>query len=103
MSQRNSYGADEFLASFEDHEDYDGLARNLVLGYFRWDSGALYFSPSLGPCPFIELPKETRIIPDQTYNCPFPFGNEQMWSGQVELPDPAATKAFLEEIGFDMG
>lgn len=103
MNQRKSYEADEFLELFVDHADYDGLARNLVSGYFRWKSDALYYSPSLGPCPFIKLPKGTRVIPDQTYNCPFPFGNEQMWSGQVELPDSAATNAFLAEIGFDTG
>lgn len=79
---------------------FDGIANRILSGYFNWQGGDIYYSPALGPCPFMKMPKETRVFPANTYRCPFPIGDGQMWSGQLELPSDASYQAALKELGF---
>lgn len=91
---------DEFLEKYPETEAHDGLERNMIEGYFNWRNDGLYFSPSLGPCPFVKMPEGTRVVPNQSYKCPFPFGRNHMWSGSVVLPSAHAMEQLIRELGF---
>lgn len=91
---------EEFLEKFSAVGGHDGRSQNIIQGYFVWKSDGVYYSPNLGPCPYIKMPKGTRVFPNETYDCPFPIGPNKMWSGRLLLPSVDAMEKMLDELGF---